>query len=185
MPFLTLTGQHSITKLSSLISVDKSSCSEMVDIWNDSKDYFLTRLDRSASEEEAVPASGMILNGNFYPIQLIAKSNLYATPTTKGNQLCPSMQKWSSCAALWQTPTASDYKKGQVTHKEEEEETYPTPNLRDTRLGCHQKQLARHILTDGEKRISTGQLNPDWVEWLMGFPLQWTKIIYDGEKIKY
>lgn len=74
MPILTLTGQHSSTKLSSLISVDKSSCCDMIDIWKDSKDYFLTRVDRSSLED--LPASGMFLNSNFFPVQPIAKSNL-------------------------------------------------------------------------------------------------------------
>jgi len=48
---------------------------------------------------------------------------------------------------------------------------FPTPNARDWRSGKgrqdngHSPQLPETI---------GGQLNPTWVEWLMGFPLGWT-----------
>ena len=46
---------------------------------------------------------------------------------------------------------------------------FPTPNTVDanggTRNGKGQKQLCHTV---------GGQLNPTWVEWLMGFPLGWT-----------
>jgi hypothetical protein len=56
---------------------------------------------------------------------------------------------------------------------------WPTPNARDHKRapgqqcqanGGHQSSLPRAI-KDSE---GTGQLNPEWVEWLMGYPPGWT-----------
>ena len=52
-------------------------------------------------------------------------------------------------------------------------EAFPTPNARDWRSGKgrqengHAPQLPEAI---------GGQLNPTWVEWLMGWPLGWTDL---------
>jgi hypothetical protein len=35
-------------------------------------------------------------------------------------------------------------------------------------------QLARRVYAREQTPASGGQLNPAWVEWLMGFPLGWT-----------
>jgi len=45
--------------------------------------------------------------------------------------------------------------------------SWPTPNTRDTRRGCNQKQLAQ--IAPPKKR-----LNPNFVEWLMGVPVGWS-----------
>lgn len=55
----------------------------------------------------------------------------------------------------WATPTARDYRSGTGTK---------------LRLG-HAPQLAEQI---------GGQLNPPWVEWLMGFPIGWTALEPSG-----
>ena len=55
-----------------------------------------------------------------------------------------------SAVKRWPTPQASDWKRAHAYSAEER---------------GHSPQL-RHVLT--------GQLNPTWVEWLMGFPLGWT-----------
>lgn len=42
------------------------------------------------------------------------------------------------------------------------------------------KLEAEGSMTEGERRNmgrgNGGQLNPDWVEWLMGFPIGWTEV---------
>jgi hypothetical protein len=52
---------------------------------------------------------------------------------------------------LWPTPTATDHKGG----------------YRDLNNPKNGEQLANQV---------GGQLNPTWVEWLMGFPLGWTDL---------
>jgi hypothetical protein len=52
---------------------------------------------------------------------------------------------------------------------------YPTPTARDWKdNGKSPAELSRHSETLAMK--AGGQLNPTWVEWLMGFPLGWTAL---------
>lgn len=65
---------------------------------------------------------------------------------------------------------------------------YPTPTVQDGEncggTGSFDKvqQLAdAGEITEEERRAMTGgaQLNPDWVEWLMGWPVGWTDVERD------
>ena len=59
--------------------------------------------------------------------------------------------------------------------------SWPTPTARDYKGASGHKKLARRLadltiqarLRDG---VSTGSLNPEFVEWLMGFPKGWTNL---------
>lgn len=85
-------------------------------------------------------------------------SGLLATPTTKANQMCPSMQKWPSCA-LWPTPGAADNRdRGHLG----------MPAIQ--RRAAKGKQLNLGMVVSDQ----SGALNPEWVEWLMGYPIGWT-----------
>ena len=87
-------------------------------------------------------------------------------------------------AAMWPTPRASDGEKGGPNQRDSKgvyalpgavAHAWPTPNSRDhkgapgagsIRRGGHQSSLPAKI---------QGQLNPAWVECLMGFPPSWTE----------
>jgi hypothetical protein len=59
---------------------------------------------------------------------------------------------------MWPTPNAGDYKAGMSN----------APNRQ-------QSSLPRSVgIAEGVSSGKRGGLNPTWVEWLMGFPLQWT-----------
>ena len=84
---------------------------------------------------------------------------------------------------LWPTPTSRDHKgppkswqaKGLTKgHLDGEVALYPTPRAI---YGEHPGMKDRTHLT-GVVQTSeiTGQLNPTWVEWLMGFPIGWTDL---------
>jgi hypothetical protein len=53
----------------------------------------------------------------------------------------------------------------------------PTPTARDWKSGKGKTQ-SEQGRTAGPSlaEVSGGQLNPMWVEWLMGFPLGWTDL---------
>jgi len=63
---------------------------------------------------------------------------------------------------------------------------YPTPAAHEGRLGYQrrdtgkkgtQKSLTTIVIDDeGGREKTTGQLNPTWVEWLMGYPSGWTDL---------
>ena len=100
---------------------------------------------------------------------------------------------------LWPTPRASEYKGcGPVGSKSAEHMNgkhylsavvlYATPNARDWKNATatewdnpkNTRNLNRMIAKMCEGGQSTeernGQLNPTWVEWLMGFPIGWTEL---------
>lgn len=100
---------------------------------------------------------------------------------------------------FWPTPRASEYKGcGPIGSKSAEawnkqgyltaRVLYATPNARDWKSATaaewdnpnRSRDLNRQIAKLSEGGTSTeernGQLNPTWVEWLMGFPLGWTDL---------
>ncbi len=90
------------------------------------------------------------LDGESNGRKALKKKVMMATPTATGNQLAPSMQKHPGCRN-WSTPKARDFRNpgGQSENKRH------TPDL-PTLVG--------------------GPLNPEWVEWLMGWPIGWTAL---------
>lgn len=90
---------------------------------------------------------------------------------------------------LWPTPAARDYKGansvkhlmkpgggrnhlGQLANAVRMLQLYPTPKAQNAR-GAGQKHGNGGPSLDA---VVGGQLNPMWVEWLMGFPIGWTDL---------
>jgi hypothetical protein len=94
----------------------------------------------------------------------IAKQSLWATPQAHDGEKgarsnVSAVRKGSRCLArevkLWPTPDAHDWKSGKGWNPKQQKENGHAPQLR---------------------HLSGGQLNPTWVEWLMGFPAGWTDL---------
>ncbi len=62
----------------------------------------------------------------------------------------------------WPTPSVRDHKGGYIAVG------FGTGNL-EGYAGCSGTAY-------GQQRETGGQLNPTWVEWLMGFPQHWTLV---------
>ena len=90
-------------------------------------------------------------------LEQLASRGLLHTPTKKANQLSPTMKRWPGNWFL--TPSANEDAAG-------------TPN------GNMQKMLGNSVEVRGEteEEWNSGVLNPDWVEWLMGYPSGWTDL---------
>lgn len=86
----------------------------------------------------------------------------------------------------WPTPRASDGAKGGPNQRGSKGDLplpaavmkFPTPCARDYRTG-DQADSVRAQTRDHSPNLNDvvapgGQLNPTWVEWLMGYPLEWT-----------
>jgi hypothetical protein len=120
-------------------------------------------------------------------IGLAMEVRLFPTITATANQLAPSMQS-RYANPIFPTPTASDYtgaghsaQGGKNLRTMVAENKWPTPRVCDYKGGGQQM-----IRKDGKSRMDqlcfnveyqeTGRLNPTWVEWLMGWPLEWTDL---------
>lgn len=86
---------------------------------------------------------------------------------------------------LYPTPTRSDYKgrgpnSSQKGLPEIVKKLYPTPTCHDTKANIslrqnHQNGLGEVVYGGIETpQTKTARLNPNWVEWLMGWPIGWT-----------
>jgi len=116
------------------------------------------------------------------------KRQRFPTVTSTANQLAPSMQS-RYANPIFPTPTTGG---GGGERSAEREGTgdlnfmartnkWPTPRASDYKGGGQQM-----IRKDGKSRMDqlcfnveyqeTGRLNPTWVEWLMGWPLEWTDL---------
>ena len=93
-------------------------------------------------------------------------------------------------AKMWPTPRAEERGQYQRDRGEKGKERptltgavkgWPTPTAQDTierKLSWECKEGSRHAvkLHQAVRVENGGQLNPMWVEWLMGFPLGWTAL---------
>jgi len=85
--------------------------------------------------------------------------------------------------ALWQTPTVTSlWNRAGISAKSGDGlstavQRWPTPASRDFRHPNALSFAERGGETKGEQLPNAigGPLNPDWVEWLMGFPIGWTR----------
>lgn len=86
-----------------------------------------------------------------------------ATERSGVNPNCPEkIQGLTQAVKSWPTPTARDYKC-----------VSPDGDYRDGKLKTDYVDRAVHAVSDGN---SNGLLSPDWVEWLMGWPIGWTSL---------
>ena len=114
--------------------------------------------DTGAGGTSGLLKQGITHRPNGQPIQIrlvdqVNNPHLWATPT-----VYPSTSE-----KMWPTPAATDHKGSGKTGK-----------LRD-RLDYATERGATKTRVYGEP-ATTGQLNPNWVEWLMGWPVGWSDL---------
>ena len=175
-----------------LASYDRSSA-----CWRTSQISLLTNtLDEYS---ETWPKSGMIVNGTLYQrLSLVrptsGKESGYwpspvtydATPGGPNNHYhgLGHMAK----TGMWPTPTSGRADQGispsQLKRNsfnlaqtvELKEKMWPTPRVGDVSGGDRSKWVAAGKWQEGLREAVGGQLNPTWVEWLMGWPIGWTDL---------
>ena len=98
-----------------------------------------------------------------------------------------SLQQAVNTPEFWPTPRARltgavtpsrCYDKNRNLETALARELWPTPASRDFRHPNALSFAERGGGSKGEQlpNAAGGPLNPDWVEWLMGFPIGWTRI---------
>ena len=153
----------------SLAWFDRDTCS-----WRTYQQSFLTD---SEPFSETWPRWGMTRDGYAYahPMserRITETGGSYSLPTptaameapnknanTKGpkNLVEVAQGKWNH---LWPTPTATEARQGYQN--------------RNNGMKGSQESLSTVVVdTEGGRAATSGQLNPDWVGWLMGFPIAW------------
>jgi len=74
---------------------------------------------------------------------------------------------------LWPTPMCTGLRGGSGVPKDQNERLgLPTPTMQGLNGGTNGREAAE---TRGTY-VGIGELNPDWVEWIMGWPIGWTSL---------
>jgi len=153
-----------------------------------------------------LPPSGTLQNGVLYlrppwePTTAATESSLLHTPTKKMNQMSPSMADGKRVSGWWPTPTTQEVEhpdailndKGRRVSKDgtnshsvglaDAVRLWPTPQANDSENGVvrHRERSLQVMLggalAEADPSLIGGKLNPEWVEWLMGFPTAWTDL---------
>ena len=94
-------------------------------------------------------------------------------------------------AKLWPTPVVNDARNGRnATANRSDPESkhhsgttlsdairlWPTPIERDWKSTSHANKTNSRPLSEVAGQTGQGSLNPEFVEWLMGFPVGWTEL---------
>lgn len=128
----------------------------------------------------------------------VSESGLWPTPTVCGNHNQPGASKsagWglSSAAKQWTTPSASDARRGgritdamtgsSLAQQVNTPARWPTPTASASKGSSRGALTRKSGASRANDRIDHavmasdgGQLNPMWVEWLMGWPIGWTEL---------
>nr|WP_297479345.1 hypothetical protein [Ferrovum sp.] len=119
------------------------------------------------------PRSGMISDGRVYALPTVVPTITgtdggvwLSTPTASASQRSEKFQGGNRLpnpaefVMMWPTPGATDGKGAPSLEQVQK-------RAKESKRGV---MLPEELARDG----ITGQLNPDWVEWLMGFPIGYT-----------
>jgi DNA-cytosine methyltransferase len=123
-------------------------------------------------EPTIIPACGVDAQHRRNRIWIIARGGaMWPTPSVCGNYNRKGASKNSgnglaTAVLFWPTPTRREYFPPRMPETMKKKNRNPMTNS----LG----DAVQHI--EGKDYKQTGQLNPAWVEWLMGYPIGWTEL---------
>ena len=116
------------------------------------------------------------------------ESGLWPTPTTQDNPQIKGKDKRGTtlggAVRMWPTPTVACATGGQTSRGGNRKNelllagaatAFPTPKSRDWK-GKSQRGNYGNTTDCLPNAVHGGQLNPTWVEWLIGWPLGWTDL---------
>lgn len=164
-----------------LASYDHATCS-----WRTSQHF----LDGELTPFSATwPRSGTMLSGIAYRlpplVPRISATEYSFWPTPQTQYDGRSMEAWQAARGrARERHKAGQYGKGTgvptMIDLQRAAQLWPTPTARDWRSGkasaathARNSRPLNEVAAQGQ---ASGQLNPTWVEWLMGFPLGWTDL---------
>jgi len=163
----------------SLASYDQMSCS-----WKTSQHSLFGGLEPFSGKW---PRSGMTVNGTAYRLPTLA---LLTGGTESGlleSGMWPTPRSSKAMGENLDTVKRRVDKRGFLEAKlEEKVAMWPTPKARDwkgkSQRGIHAPMDALPNMDRGDGHPIAGQLNPQFVSWLMGYPVDWCDITDEQQR---
>jgi hypothetical protein len=142
-------------------------------------DYAREGRPRSGGDDLATAVARLVPTPTAGDAKSSGSRNLKGSKAHKGVSLTDYVTSGDSTTPRVPTPTVSDSKGPSPGLKREGSDNLaefvmfltPTASNRDSAGGTNSRRKQER---DGT--YISGQLNPTWVEWLMGFPLGWTDL---------
>ncbi len=140
-------------------------------LWKTAQCSLLEDLELSL---QTFPRWGSMRNGALYPLQTLVQ-----TISVKESGLEPNNE------TFFHTPNTTGMDGGSNSRKALKKRlNWPTPQASDNRdrgnlsSNCVQRriEIGKQVSLSQSVSNTSGQLNPTWVEWLMGWPLGWTDL---------
>jgi hypothetical protein len=143
---------------------------------------------------ETWPRWGSMHDGVSYQQQTLVRptseteSGLWPTPATKGyghaaEGMVGNLIQKIEQGVITKSEAEQMLKLPKLENHRTWKKKFPTPNAQDHKAGMsnapgrQQSSLPRTIAIElGTTQKESGGLNPTWVEWLMGWPLEWTDL---------
>lgn len=192
-------GGDVAAKMNATCGPPRSTCFALYDhdshCWRTSQGSFLPMAEDTLDASSVDwPKQGMTRDGRSYPLpmqghRICAKgSGLWPTPVADGDRTTDYAQGGRSQGAtarrVCRTPCASDGAKGgrgDLISQMKGYRRWATPTASDWKGGTDavKKDTGKprnDRLDHQTEPHGVGRLNPDWVEWLMGWPQGWTSL---------
>jgi hypothetical protein len=159
-------------------------------LWRTAQCSLLEDLNESLA---TLPRSGMTRNGLLWELPMLEQTTkeigfgLLPTPTTQGLNGGSNSRKAAIARGTWPTPRSCSAMAATITPESAWNEKrnpnletivgramFPTPTCHNAKEGAYPAEFTRNTPTLATH--AGGKLNPTWVEWLMGWPLEWTDL---------
>ena len=185
---LTESGQECGKKWQgSFAKYDQSSCS-----WKTAQ---CSLLEDSEQFLQTWPRWGSMRNGECFPQPMLAQITLenefgllpripnnvdfFHTPTTGTSGGSNSRKALKKRMEMWPTPTVGCVEGGEQSNRVEKTKKggYILRKLNKPNMTYGAKLSDAVLFEEKQKQIvNGGKLNPNWTEWLMGWPIEWTDL---------
>ena len=164
--------------------------------WRTSGDFFPSMTEHTSVEYSGnFPKQGMMRDGVCYQLEIAAHrtsangSGLWLTPRASDTGIAESVEAFQKRMNTKKGCSRGEACAGSLSSQVASPKTWPTPDAnmgnRGTQPEWKPKRESGHpasykinqaVRDRGKPTQQKGQLNPDWVEWLMGWPIGWTDL---------